>query len=509
MKSSPWRCAGGPLLAWLGILTALAGLGTPLLAQEPVAEDAEESATRLELGRPKAAVIDWEDQLWQSFIVEVPGDAMMLTLEIEDAPVDLDLFARRDRPLANYDEDAEYEASTRLYNDTLTILRSGEPPLVPGTYYVDVAYTVEAEPRIRKRRVNEIPFTITASVIRSRVDGRLVPGEPRAMETSADSGWFRTFTVDVPRGAAALRIDLDQVTSDLDMVARRGQAVLNPEDADHVADSLLGRETLLIDEASDPPLAPGTWYVSVFDPFQLDLARFTAHASFAAQPAAELLSIPTLRQPAAGIDRALLSTVEILTQSGSGSGTLVSPDGWVLTNFHVVVDDTGNPAGSGELVVSLCLDARMPPAELFRGSVVLADRALDLALVKIESGLYGQELPAGYRFPFLERGSSEAVAIGDPVTVLGFPGAGGLGSRVSVTLTRGVISGFDTTEAGVVLKTDAEIGSGNSGGAALDGAYRLIGVPSATVEDAEVYSQLGYILPISRLPAAWREKIDP
>jgi S1-C subfamily serine protease len=95
------------------------------------------------------------------------------------------------------------------------------------------------------------------------------------------------------------------------------------------------------------------------------------------------------------------------------------------------------------------------------------------------------------------------------VTILGFPGVGGMGSRVSVSLTRGVISGYDTTEAGFVFKTDAEIGSGNSGGAALDAAYRLIGVPTGTVEDAEGYSQLGYILPISRLPAEWKAKIEP
>lgn len=505
IPSPSFRLSRACLLAL--VVAAASGLAAaPLAAQEEA--EAEETYTRLELGQKASAVIDWEDQPWQTFVVEVPADAMVLTLKVEDAPVDLDLFARRDRPLDNYEQDAEHEATSRLYNDSLTISRSGEPPLAPGTYYLDVAYTVETDPRVGKRRVAEIPFSVTASVIRSRVDGQLVPGETRSGETSAASGWFRTFTVDVPEGASVLRIDLDQVTGDLDLVARRGRAMLTLEDADHVADSLLGRETLLIDRASDPPLAAGTWYVNVYDPFELDLVRFTAHASFDAQPAPEMLAIPTIRQPAEGIDRALLSTVEVLTSAGNGSGTLVSPEGWVLTNYHVVVDDTGNPVGKGELVVSLCLDPKQPPAELFRGSVVLADRTLDLALVRIESGLYGQPLPAGYRFPYLERGSPEALAIGDPVTVLGFPGVGGLGSRVSVSLTRGVISGFDSQEAGVVFKTDAEIGSGNSGGAALDSAYRLIGVPTGTVEDADGYSQLGYILPISRLPAAWKEKIE-
>jgi len=81
------------------------------------------------------------------------------------------------------------------------------------------------------------------------------------------------------------------------------------------------------------------------------------------------------------------------------------------------------------------------------------------------------------------------------------------GSLASVTLTRGVVSGFDTTKSGVVLKTDASIGAGNSGGAALDAGFHLIGVPVGAVEDAEVTSQLGYVLPVSLIPAEWKRRI--
>ena len=51
---------------------------------------------------------------------------------------------------------------------------------------------------------------------------------------------IKPFTIDVPESASVLRIDLDQVTGDLDLVARRGRAVLTLDDAEHVADSLLG-----------------------------------------------------------------------------------------------------------------------------------------------------------------------------------------------------------------------------------------------------------------------------
>jgi hypothetical protein len=480
-------------------------------AEEPETEDEEPvdlaAGTPLPFDQSLEASIAWADQTWQTFLLEVPEDAVAVTLNVEGAGVDLDLFARHGAPIESYDSDAEHSATSFLYNDTLRITRASEPPLKPGTYWVDVAYNLGGEPRVGKRRVSAIPFTISASLIRSRIDGRLAPAEPAASQTDEASGWFRTFVVEVPEGAPALRIDLDQVLGDLDLVARPGKPILDREETDHLADSVLGRETLLIDAESDPPLASGTWYVNVYDPYELDAVRFTAHVRFDREPPPELLAIPGIRPPTDGLDRALLATVAVLTYDGGGSGTLLASDGWILTNHHVVEDDSGNVVGAGELVIGLSLDPRLPPAELFRGSVVVSDRDLDLALVKIETGLYGQELAPGYRFPYLELGDPDRLRVGDPLTLLGFPGSGTLGSLASISLTRGVVSGFDSTKAGVVLKTDAEIGSGNSGGAALDASLRLIGVPMGTVEDKEVTSQLGYVLPVTLIPREWRRRI--
>lgn len=483
-------------------LVALQALGVAAAR----AED-DDGAELIELGRPVTSSIPWQDQRWQSFKIRVPDDAMVLSVQLEGAAVDLDLFARHGAPLLDLDEDADHQAVSDLYNEQLRITRGSEPALRGGLYYIDVVYNVEGEPRVGKKRVSEIPFTLTAKAIRARVDGRLDPGRSLSSRTERDSGWFRTFTIEVPKSAQVLRIDLGEVAGDLDIVARRGKPILEREPTDHVADSALGRETLVLDKSSDPPLAPGLWYVNVYDPFELDPVAFEIYARFEATPPGTLLALPTIRAPSDGFDRALLSTVEILSSNGTGSGTLVSPDGLVLTNYHVVEDDSGDVLGKGQLVIGLCLDPKLPTVETFRGSVELADRDLDLALVRIESGLYGQPLPAGYRFPFLELGKPGTLRIGDPIAVLGFPSVGGLGSRASITLTRGVLSGFDTTAQGVLFKTDAGIGSGNSGGAALDGAFRLIGVPTGSVEDTEGYAQLGYLLPVSLLPASWVERI--
>ncbi len=503
------------VLAWW-LVAGLGGWATPALSQEPSVEEAEgpaeaepeaADATPLALGQATSGEIVFSAQQWQTYAVEVPADAMVLTIKVEDSAVDLDLYARHGAPMDNYEQDPDYEATSRRYNDEIKISRSSDPPLLPGTYYIDVTYTLGTQPRIGKRRVERLPFTITASVIQARVDGELTPRRAITSQTDQETGWFRTYAVDVPRGARALRIDLDDVSGDLDIVARHGQPALDLEEADHQSDSVLGRETLLIDASSDPPLAPGRWYIQIYDPFELNLVHFTAYTRFESTPPPELLAIPPIRESRGGLDRAMLATVEVLTRTGTGSGTLLSPDGWVLTNHHVVESDSGGVVGSDELVISLCLDPKLPPAELFRGSVVFDDADLDLALVKIESGLYDQPLPAGYRFPYLELGDPNGVSIGDPITLLGFPGVGGLGSRATLSLTRGVVAGFDRTEVGLVLKTDAEIGAGNSGGAALDAAWRLIAVPVGTVEDAEGYSQLGYLLPINLLPAQWRQKV--
>src|SRR6185436_17888125 len=119
-----------------------------------------------------------------------------------------------------------------------------------------------------------------------------------------------------------------------------------------------------------------------------------------------------------------------------------------------------------EVVVSVSFDPRLPPVETYRGRVERTDTRLDLALVRITSGFYGQPLPPGYRFTTVELGSVPALQIGDPLWLVGYPSTGGMGSRVTIHCTHGVLSGFDRTDFGLLLKTDAEINSGNSGGAA-------------------------------------------
>ena len=183
---------------------------------------------------------------------------------------------------------------------------------------------------------------------------------------------------------------------------------------------------------------------------------------------------------------------------------MLTEDGLVLTNYHVVAEVAEGAGEKDPVVIGLTMDTRQPTRELFRGKVLAFDKKIDLALVQITCGFYRQPLPKRYRFPSMALGDSEVLEIGDPVSTIGFPLVGGSIGRVSVTLTRGVVSGFERTPIGTLIKTDAGIAPGNSGGAAVDAQWRLIGVPTYENVSPEAVSRMSYIHPLSLLPDTWR-----
>jgi len=158
----------------------------------------------------------------------------------------------------------------------------------------------------------------------------------------------------------------------------------------------------------------------------------------------------------------------------SGSGTLVSNSGMILTNAHVV---TREPNCDFEaLGVAITVDAGRPPTLQFAADLLAIDPDTDLAVIQISEPLHeGETMPTS--FPALALGDSDAVGIGDDIRILGYPEIGG----DTITFTNGSVAGF-TAQAGIgdraLIKTDATIAGGNSGGAAVDAEGRLIGIPT-------------------------------
>lgn len=202
-----------------------------------------------------------------------------------------------------------------------------------------------------------------------------------------------------------------------------------------------------------------------------------------------------------GLQRAILATVVVIVpvdatdEESWGSGSIISADGYILTNFHVVGDETTGELYNrrGLIGVGVNSSQDQPPQIAYRAELVEGDLDLDLALLRISALANGDPLRGPLNLTAVPIGDSDTVQIGDTLSVLGFPGLGG----ETVTLTKGTVSGFHG-EAGLTrawVKTDTEINRGNSGGMAINEAGELIGIPTFVGTDVQVTGKLGYIRP--------------
>ncbi|MFN8634857.1 MAG: trypsin-like peptidase domain-containing protein [Chloroflexota bacterium] len=210
-------------------------------------------------------------------------------------------------------------------------------------------------------------------------------------------------------------------------------------------------------------------------------------------------------KPAGGRDpafvRALNASVRVIVPTGPtsasiGSGSIFTSKGHILTNFHVVSDETtGKLVNGGNNVI-----IAVPPAEgenaqpKYRAKVADFDPKLDLAVIQLLAMADGAPLPADLGLTPIPIGSSKSVNIGDTIIIIGFPGLGGS----SLTVTRGIHSGISrlSDDPGSFIKTDTEINRGNSGGTAINAAGELIGIPTAGRIDKEATGKIGLVRPI-------------
>ncbi len=174
----------------------------------------------------------------------------------------------------------------------------------------------------------------------------------------------------------------------------------------------------------------------------------------------------------------------------TGSGTIVSPEGVILTNAHVAAPLSPGLATlyndpellfgdePDQLVVALSASADLPPTEAYVAELAAADGSLDLAVIEITADLDGNPLdPTTLDLPFVAIGDSNSIRLGDEIRILGYPGAGG----ETITFTRGNVAGFESQNRvgdRAWIKTDATISPGNSGGLGVNAAGQIIGVPS-------------------------------
>lgn len=181
--------------------------------------------------------------------------------------------------------------------------------------------------------------------------------------------------------------------------------------------------------------------------------------------------------------RATVQIVALTKQGGrfqpmwTGSGTILTPDGLILTNAHVATDSDPNyqPDALGVAITTRSDDL---PDLKYLAEIRAIDYDLDLAVIQIVSDLSGNAVdPAQLGLTYVTLGDSDSLELGDLLHILGYPGIGG----ETITFTEGVVSGF-TREPGVdgraYVKTDATIAGGNSGGLAANLGGEIVGVPT-------------------------------
>ncbi len=166
-------------------------------------------------------------------------------------------------------------------------------------------------------------------------------------------------------------------------------------------------------------------------------------------------------------------------QNSLGSGVLLTADGMIVTNHHVI-------DGADEITVALS-DRRE-----FDAKLLLADERTDLAVLKIET--------EGEALPYLKLRDSDSLEVGDLVLAIGNP------FNVGQTVTSGIVSALARTGIGVsdfqfFIQTDAAINPGNSGGALITMDGRLVGVNSAIYSKTGGSHGIGFAVPSSMVRA--------
>jgi S1-C subfamily serine protease len=478
-----------------------------LLAGEAFTQSVYRDPLVLRPGRSVESIVELDERNfgYRSFEVRVDRDVFALRVNLEDAPADLDLFIRYGDPIENYKE-TDASSSSWLYNESLFISRLSDIPLKTGVYHVDVVYQGDRAPVQGFRRLKEIPFRIAIETITSRETERIDAGMPVNGVLEPEEGMAKTFSVRLPEGTRECRVDLFNTTADLDLLINYEKAVPERYDADYIAETLIGNESVVLDGSEDEPELPaGDYFITVFDAAASEFSQsFGLQVSLQADPPRNLLAIPRFPRSDDELQQALYSTVEVTGELGRGTGCLVSDDGLVLTSWHVVQGFDGDPAE--QVVISPSFSSMRPPRELFRARVLRYDKKLDLALLDIETGLYDQRIPYDYRFPSLPLAAPGELQIGQPLSVIGYPGGGEAGSRVSISLSRGFIGGFEELGGTVYFKTDGTVQEGSSGGAVVNAYFELLGI--VAFKNSTQGDGFAYVFPVSEIPEDWLELIE-
>ena len=176
-------------------------------------------------------------------------------------------------------------------------------------------------------------------------------------------------------------------------------------------------------------------------------------------------------------------------QKGSGSGVIIRPDGYIVTNNHVV---------SGATKISVTLNDNSQ----YDATVVGTDPVTDVAIIKID----------GANLPTIPLGDSDKLRLGEWVLAIGSP----LGVQLRSTITAGIVSAKGRSmpdnsgefKIESFIQTDAAVNPGNSGGALVNKKGELVGINTAIVSQTGAYSGYSFAVPVNIVKRVAGDLID-
>ena len=176
-------------------------------------------------------------------------------------------------------------------------------------------------------------------------------------------------------------------------------------------------------------------------------------------------------------------------QKGSGSGVIIRPDGYIVTNNHVV---------SGATKISVTLNDN----QQYDATVVGTDPATDVAIIKVDAE----------NLPTIPLGDSDQLRLGEWVLAIGSP----LGAQLRGTITAGIVSakgrsmpdGSGEFKIESFIQTDAAVNPGNSGGALVNKKGELVGINTAIVSQTGSYSGYSFAVPVNIVKRVAADLID-
>ena len=178
-----------------------------------------------------------------------------------------------------------------------------------------------------------------------------------------------------------------------------------------------------------------------------------------------------------------------MTSQSLGSGVIVSPNGYIVTNFHVVDK-------ADRIRVSLMGE---PATVSYPAKVIGTDRETDLAVIKIE---------VNHPLPAAKLGNSDSMQVGDWVLAIGSP------FGLKSTVTAGIISAKGRNivpgrQFQSFIQTDAAINPGNSGGPLVDMEGEVIGINTAIYTESSGYQGVGFAMPSNTIAQVFNQLVSP